>query len=478
LSSYPDKWKRFLIVAVGVFMSTLDSSMVNIALPSIMRHFRSPMHDTQWVVLSYLLTITATLLFWGHLGDRFGRGRVYGAGMSIFALGSLSCALSPNLTSLIAMRFVQALGAAMMMATGPAIIRNSFPPEQLGRSLGLVGVSVSLGLMSGPGLGGLLIQWFSWRSLFYLTVPIGLLFCLLAARYLPRRESTTGAIAPIDWSGSLLLAAGLCLITLLLTGLTDRTWSKSAILLTTLPIPPLLFWFITIERNSPHPLLPLDVFGDRYFRLGIISAVLSFTTLFSAIILTPFYLDRVRQMSPAATGLIMMALPAAIMLMSPLAGWLSDHLDKSRLATLGLLISSTGLFLLSATGADTNLSTFTAYLALLGGGQALFLSPNSAAVLAHCPRKRTGTTAALLATARNLGMLLGIALATLIFTMIFSHLTGGLDLKDFRPDQTLAFLAAWRGTMLVAGGIGIVGILASGLRGKSPAGVFPADTAG
>jgi MFS family permease len=166
------------------------------------------------------------------------------------------------------------------------------------------------------------------------------------------------------------------------------------------------------------------------------------------------------------------------MLMSPLAGWLSDHLDKSRLATLGLLISSTGLFLLSATGADTNLSTFTAYLALLGGGQALFLSPNSAAVLAHCPRKRTGTTAALLATARNLGMLLGIALATLIFTMIFSHLTGGLDLKDFRPDQTLAFLAAWRGTMLVAGGIGIVGILASGLRGKSPDGVFPADTAG
>jgi len=457
-------------------MSTLDSSMVNIALPTIMRYFKSPMHDTQWVVLAYLLTITATLLFWGHLGDRFGRGRVYGAGMLIFALGSLTCALSPSLPSLIAMRFAQALGAAMMMATGPAIIRDSFPPEQLGRSLGLVGVSVSLGLMSGPGLGGLLIQWLSWRALFYLTVPIGLLFCLLSARYLPRQGVASGETTRIDWSGSLLLAATLCLFTLMLTGLTDRSWSPTAILLTTLPIPPLLFRFIATERNSRHPLLPLDIFGDRYFRLGIVSAVLSFTTLFSAIILTPFYLDRVRQMAPAATGLIMMAIPATIMLMSPLAGYLSDHLDKSWLATLGLLISSSGLFLLSAIGPDAVLSTFTAYLALLGCGQSLFLSPNSAAVLAHCPRNRTGTAAALLATARNLGMLLGIALATLVFTIIFSRFTGGLDLKDFRPAQTPAFLAAWRGTMLTAGGFGIMGIFTSGLRGKSPGSALPADS--
>ncbi len=464
-----------MIVAVGVFMSTLDSSMVNIALPSIMRHFHSPMHDTQWVVLAYLLTITASLLFWGHLGDRFGRGRVYGVGMMIFALGSLACALSPNLPSLIVMRFAQALGAAMMMATGPAIIRDSFPPEQLGRSLGLVGVSVSLGLMSGPGLGGLLIQWLSWRALFYLTVPIGLVFCLLAVRYLPRPAASTTASAPIDWSGTTLLAAILCLFTLMLTGFSDRSWSATAILLTTLPIPPLLFRFITIEQRSPHPLLPLDVFGDRYFRLGIVSAVLSFTTLFSAIILTPFYLDQVRQMPPAAIGLIMMAIPASIMLMSPLAGWLSDHLDKSRLATLGLLVSSSGLFLLSATGPDTSLSTFTVHLALLGSGQSLFLSPNSAAVLAHSPRNRTGTAAALLATARNLGMLLGIALATLVFTMIFSRLTGGLDLKDFRPAQTLDFLAAWRGTMLTAGGVGIAGILTSGLRGETPGTALPAD---
>jgi MFS family permease len=362
-----------------------------------------------------------------------------------------------------------------MMATGPAIIQDSFPPEQLGRSLGLVGVSVSLGLMSGPGLGGLLIQWLSWRALFYLTVPIGLLFSLLAVRYLPRLGAgSTTAAAPIDWSGSLLLAATLCLFTLMLTGLTDRSWTTAAILLTILPLPPLLYRFIATERNSPHPLLPLDVFGDRYFRLGIVSVVLSFTTLFSAIILTPFYLDRVRQMSPAATGLIMMAIPATIMLMSPLAGYLSDHLDKSRLATLGLLISSAGLFLLSATGPEANLSTFTVHLALLGCGQSIFLSPNSAAVLAHCPRNRTGTAAALLATARNLGMLLGIALATLVFTIIFSRHTGGLDLKDFTADQTLAFLAAWRGSMLTAGGIGVLGILASGLRGQSPGRVIPA----
>ncbi len=464
LTEYPDKWKRFLIVAVGVFMSTLDSSMVNIALPTIMHHFRSPMPATQWVVLAYLLTITASLLFWGHLGDRVGRGRIYALGMLIFAGGSLACALAPGLALLVASRFGQALGAAMMMSTGPAIIRDSFPPEQLGRSLGLVGIAVSLGLMSGPGLGGLLIQWFSWRALFYITVPFGVIFCGLAARYLPRVRPA-GPAEAIDWTGSVLLAATLSLGTLMLTGLSDHSWSPVAILLTILATPPLLAWFLASERRTRAPILPLDLFADRYFFMGVASATLSFATLFAAIILAPFYLERLRQLAPAHTGLIMMAIPATIMLVSPLAGWLSDHRSKTGLATLGLAIASLGMFLLAATTAATTLAAFTARLALLGIGQSLFLSPNSAAVLAHSPRSRTGTASALLATGRNLGMMLGIALATLAFTKIFRHATAGLDLMDYQPGDAGAFLTAWRGTMLGGGMIGLAGMLASWLRG-------------
>ncbi|HSH12644.1 MAG TPA: MFS transporter, partial [Desulfurivibrionaceae bacterium] len=337
-------------------MSTLDSSMVNIALPTVMRHFHSPMHATEWVVLSYLLTITATLLFWGHLGDRLGRGRVYGAGMVIFALGSLSCALAPGLASLVLARFGQGLGAAMMMATGPAIIRDSFPPEQLGRTLGLVGMAVSLGLMSGPALGGLLIQFFSWRALFYLTVPIGLLFSFLAFRYLPRQRNAGGVA--IDWLGSLLLAFSLCLFTLLLTRLADGG-SRATLIFLAAPIPPLLAGFLVVERRVRHPLLPLEIFADRFFCLGIASAALSFVNLFGAILLIPFYLDRLRGMAPADIGLVMMAIPAAIMLMSPLAGWLSDRLDRGGLATVGLLLSAAAMFLLAASGPETDLASLT-----------------------------------------------------------------------------------------------------------------------
>jgi EmrB/QacA subfamily drug resistance transporter len=464
LEHYPDKWQKFLIVAVGVFMSTLDSSMVNIALPTLMRHFHSPMHDTEWVVLAYLLSTTASLLFWGHLGDRLGRGRVYGTGMLIFAIGSLSCAISPGLSSLVIARFAQGLGAAMMMATGPAIIRDSFPPEQLGRALGLLGIAVSLGLMSGPGLGGLLIQFFSWRALFYLTVPIGLLFSILAVRYLPMHRSSRGA--PIDWLGSVILAAILCLFSLLLTRLADNG-SRAPLIFLTIPIPFLLAGFLAIEKQVKHPLLPLDIFADRFFCLGIVSAALSFASLFGAIILTPFYLDHLRGMAPSDIGLIMMAIPASIMLTSPLAGWLSDLVDRSRLATLGLLCSAIALFLLATTGAETSLTTLTIHLALLGAGQSLFLSPNSAAVLAHTQLHRSGTAAALLAAARNLGMLLGISLATLVFARIFSQQTGGLDLRDYHPDQAEAFLTALRGALIVAAVVGLAGAALSRARGPS-----------
>ncbi|MEN8142268.1 MAG: MFS transporter [Thermodesulfobacteriota bacterium] len=464
MTQYHDKWKKFIIVATGVFMSTLDSSMVNIALPTIMSEFHSPLADTEWVVLVYLLTITSTLLFWGHLADRFGRGRVYGAGMLIFAAGSLTCTISQTLLQLVLSRFGQALGASMMMSTGPAIVRESFPHEQLGRTMGLIGVSVSLGLMSGPTVGGLLIEFFSWRSIFFITVPIGLVFFFLAFRFLPMsRPAGDGAI---DWPGAVIWGTILCAVTFSLTHLTETSWSLPTLITLLIAAGVLFHVFLHLERKTLHPLLPLDLFSSRYFSMGIISAVLSFTTLFAAIILPPFYLDRIRGMSPSLTGLVMMAVPASIMLTSPLAGWLADHLEKRLIATAGLLISSAGIFLLSTTTQTTAITVISLHLAMAGCGQALFLSPNSAAVLGSTTTSRAGSAAAILATSRNLGMLLGIALATLVFTIIFSSRTPGLDMKDFRPEYVEEFIAAFSGALQVAATVGLAGALASWLRGR------------
>jgi len=465
LEKYRNKWLKFMIVATGVFMSTLDSSMVNIALPVIMSAFRSPLAATQWVVLVYLLTITSTLLFWGHLADRFGRGPLYGAGMFLFAVGSLACAFSPTLAILILSRFWQALGASMMMAIGPAIIQESFPREQLGRTLGMVGVAVSLGLMSGPSLGGLLLEFFPWRTLFFITVPIGLIFSFMAAKFLTL-DRPVAARTVIDWPGALTWAMTLCMITIALTMTTSGSRPLSTVFVVILAAVAPLLMFVRIEQRKTHPLLPLDLFRQKFLSLGIISAVLSFTTLFAAIMLTPFYLVRLQGLPPSMTGLIMMSIPVSIMLTSPLAGWLSDHLERRIIASSGLLLACCGIFLLAFLPADASAVSIACRLVLLGCGQAMFLSPNSAAVLSSVDPSRAGSASALLATARNLGMLLGIAQATLVYSLVFARLTGGLDMKDFQPEYTSHFMVAFKYALLVATATGLAGVLSSWYRGK------------
>lgn len=465
VSSPANKWPTFLIVATGVFMSTLDSSMVNIALPFIMKDFHSSLSDTQWVVMVYLLTITASLLFWGHLSDRLGRGKIYTFGLLIFGLGSLACAYAPVLTFLVVARFFQALGAAMMMAAGPAIIKETFPREQLGRGLGLIGMAVSLGLMSGPSLGGFLLELASWRVLFFITVPLGLVFAFLAIRILPGpARHYTG---PLDWLGSLTWATALVLLCLTLTHASSASWSATRLLLTGGAGAGALYCFIAIEARLPHPLLAMSLFRNRHFSLAMVSAVLSFMVLFAVILLTPFHLDRVLGLPPSRIGLVMLAIPSSILVVSPLAGWLSDYVGARFLSTLGLSVSTLGVFLLSTIQAATPPLIIAGQLMLLGLGQALFLSPNSASVLSQVEAGKAGAAAALLATARNLGMLLGIAQATLLFSLFFRGLTSGLDLRDFRPEHTAAFLTALHGALLGAALTGLLGTAASWLRGNS-----------
>ncbi|MDH5524849.1 MAG: MFS transporter [Desulfobulbaceae bacterium] len=460
-----NKWLTFLIVAMGVFMSTLDSSMVNIALPTIMKDFHSSLKNTEWVVMIYLLTITASLLFWGHLSDRLGRSKIYTSGMLTFGLGSLACAYSPSLLILIFSRLVQALGAAMMMATGPAIIKETFPKEQLGRGLGLIGVAVSLGLMSGPSLGGVLLEFYSWHALFLITVPIGLVFAVLAFNHLPGPVKHFSS--PLDWLGALSWAAALILFSMAITHATAVDWSAAKLVTAFILGGLALACFIKIETMVPHPLLHLELFKKRYFSMAILSATLSFAVLFAVIMLTPFYLDRILQLPPSQIGLVMLAIPSSILVVGPVAGWLSDYVGARLLTTLGLAVATCGVFLLTRLEPTSTPLDIAARLVMLGFGQAMFLSPNSASILAKAGKTQAGAASALLATARNLGMLLGIAQAALLFSLYFGSLTNGLDMKDFTGNHTDAFMVALKNAFCGAGITGIIGVIASLLRGNS-----------
>lgn len=452
------------MVASGVFLSTLDSSMMNIALPAIMQEFHSPLHKTEWVVMIYLLTTSSTLLFWGHISDRLGRGRFYGIGFLLFGIGSGLCALAGSLNILLSTRFLQALGAAIMMANGPAIIRQTFPPDKLGRGMGFIGIPVSLGLMSGPVLGGYLIEIFSWRALFFLSLPASFCFALLSQFVLPPSTSAGESKNHYDWAGAFLWSFLLFTASITLTHAVSSQlpWQLSAFMICC-AIPAFLL-FIKIEARAVEPVLPLSFLKKRFFLIGVTCALLSFLLLFSALILIPFYLDLVLGFSPSKTGIVMTVIPLSAMVAAPIAGWLSDTLGARILSTLGLLFSTSGLLLLATLTPDMQSNEVSARLIFLGLGQAIFLSPNSASVLSKTTAKNSGTAAALLATARNLGMMLGVALAGLFFSFFFKKLTGGLELKQYSIEHAVPFCQALRNSFLLISLIGFGAVFLSWQR--------------
>lgn len=460
-------WPVFFLVAVGVFLSTMDSSMINVALPSIMRSFGSSLPQTEWVVLMYLLTITVSLLFWGRVADRIGLGCIYLSGMFVFSIASVACYLSATLAQLIAFRFLQAIGAAMMMATGPAIIKMVFPLGQLGKALGLIGVATSVGLMAGPVISGILIHSYSWREIFLVTVPVSLLasiggWWLLRPFFSKSRGEKQ--LYPFDWPG-MILWSGMVSMSVLLS--THHTGVPAEIVFA--EVLACLFFFLLLvktELSKRYPLFPLSLFRNHSYAIAIFCAALSFAVLFVVLILMPFYLDYVLGLSSKKIGLVMMAVPISVFFVAPISGYFYDRIGARFLTTSGLIIAACGLLLLCFLSAESTAFDVAWRLAVLGCGQALFLAPNSATVLENVRPDQTGVSSGMLATARNLGMLSGVSLAGLLFGMIFSKLTGGLDLRQYSPDQVQNFIYALKLTFSVTAAFSIFGAVLSSLRGK------------
>lgn len=459
-----ERWLILAMVMTGVFLSTMDSGMMNVALPTILRAFSLHLEEAELAVSIYLATITVTLVFWGCLGDSWGRGKIYLYGVSIFAIGLVLCFAAPNFRLLLASRFVQALGAAMMMATGPALVKTAFPATHLGRSLGLVGIATACGLLSGPLVSGLLLQYASWRMVFVVSLPVCLLLLLGGFGFgLHRiRESTAGAMADFDWLGSCCWVALVLLLLSLLHRL-DRLWSLTSVLLISLFL--LLFWlFLRLEAKAASPILPLQLLRQRYYWVAVLTAALSFATLFIVLVATPFYLTYVPQLSAKEVGAVMTAVPAMLILLSPLSGWLYDRIGARYLTTAGLGLCCLALLGLSSLNAESGPGEVALFLALLGAGQSVFLTPNSASVLSQVEVAWTGITAGILATARNFGMVIGATLAASLLSWWFAFFSGGVKLADFAPGNLNAFVLAVKSTFLIAACLALLGGVLSARR--------------
>lgn len=464
----PGRWQVFFLVAVGIFMATLDGSIVNIAVPTIMRELQASVAAVQWVVMIYLLIVTSLLLSFGRLSDIHGRRRIYGLGLTLFAAGSLCCSLAGSIFWLIAARLFQGLGAAMIMACTPALIVDTFPVEERGKALGLIGSVVASGLTTGPVLGGLLLHFFSWRVIFLINIPIGLVTALLVFSLLKGGHADVTRRESFDWPGAVMLA--LCLGPFLLIVTHGYEWgyfSRPILLLAATSLAGTV-GLVLVEQRTPHPILAGDLFRIRLFVLPILAAIVIFASLFSLVFLMPFYLLNPAGFAIDRAGYLMATIFVFLFVVSPLSGTLSDRIGSRLLCTGGTAIVAIALYLLALLPAGATVFAIVWRLALAGVGMAVFIPPNSATAMNSVPPPRRGVASATVAAARNLGMVLGVALSGAMFNSTFQRMNHGVGLKLYRPALEAVFMKSFHTAMLAGVTIAVGGVLISYLRGPEP----------
>jgi MFS family permease len=443
------RWQVLVLVMSGVFLSTMDSGMINVALPTIMRSLNLSLEYAEFIVTFYLLTITVSLVFWGQLGDRLGRGKVYLAGMLLFSLGGMACYFAATYGLLLLSRFFQALGASMMMASGPALIKMVFPTRYLGRSLGLVGVATACGLLTGPVVSGFILGISSWQSIFLVTLPVSIPALLIGRVYLLGRmpTQTINVVRPFDWQGSCcwVVMAILCVWVFHRVDILLNPFNITLFLL----LVGLVFVFIRLEKRAEFPIVPIGLFRERYYWVAVLTAAISFAALFAVLVLVPFYLEYILLLPVEQVGKVMMAVPATLIILSPGSGRLYDKIGARFLTSAGMGISTLALVSLAWLSPESTPAEVMGKLALLGAGQSVFLSPNSASVLSRVGEEHSGVTAGILATARNFGMVTGATLAAALFAWWFAFYSGGGQLAEYSAADNTAFLLALRATFLM-----------------------------
>ncbi|MFE4104950.1 MFS transporter [Almyronema epifaneia] len=411
------RWWVMLGIGLGVLMFTLDTSIVNVALPTFVRVFETQFSTVQWVVLSYLLVINALVLGAARWGDLIGKKPLYLGGLVVFTISSGLCGLSPSVGWLIAFRSLQGAGAVMISALGAAIITEIFPRQERGRALGIIGAVVSLGIALGPTVGGLLLDWTGWRMIFWVNLPVGLFASLVIARSLPSVSQPTQH-QRFDWLGALLLTGVLIAFSVGMTEGQEQGFDQLlpwALLVITVVG---LLLFLWVETKTPNPIVDLALFRNQYFSLSLLAGVLVFIVIAGTIFILPFYLELVLGYRPRHVGLLLAVSPVLGGLVAPLSGYLSDRLGSRPISLMGLGLMTVGSLLISTFGAELTDWGYIWRVAPFGVGLGMFQSPNNSAIMGEAPPERIGIASGLLSLSRTLGQTTGLSLMATLFALV------------------------------------------------------------
>ena len=458
---YKNRMLILFNVVLMTFMACLDGSVVNVALPVMSQKLSVTMESISWVVTVYLITIAATILIFGRLGDIKGKTRVFQFGIILFTLGSLLCGLANSLPILVIARVVQAVGAAGAMATSQGIIAQVFPANERGKALGIVGTVVALGSMIGPPLGGFIIEYFHWEYIFLINVPIGIFTYILGLKTLPKSENH--GEERLDKKGAFLFTiAVVALFASLIIG-GEIGYSQLAIVAGFIVAAVSLTMFIQVEKRLEAPLLQLRIFENTLFSLSIFCGFISFISISCQSIIQPFYLQYVMKLPPGMTGMVMMTFPLILSVVAPLSGYLSDKIGSEFLTLLGLVLTSTGLFLMSTLNEHSALPTLIVFVVIMSIGNGLFQSPNNSLIMSTVPRNMLGIAGSINALIRNIGMVFGISLSTiLLYDRMSSKL--GYHVANYVPGREDAFIYGMRGVYISAAVICALGALLTAYR--------------
>ena len=470
------KWKALVTVAMGSMMATVDASITNIAFPILTETFHTELTTVMWVTVAYILVSTSSMLVLGKIGDLVGRKRIYSLGMGIFTVGLVACSLSQSIGGLIIYRILQAVGAAMCISCGTAIVTEAFPLSELGKSLGLLGIAVSLGFVIGPVVGGFLLHWLDWRSIFYVRTPLSFMVFVLALILL-RKDEKKAEMVSLDLLGTLTSSLG---IFSLVFGMSQirNSGLKSSIVLLLIGLGILfLGFFVLIERRARDPIVDLSLFKNRLFSRASLGLFLIFVSAPPYILIMPFYLLHGLGWSASQAGLLLAVHSMATIIFGPISGWLSDRFGPSWFAIIGASATTIAYFFMRTFDLHTPVSGTVPVLILLGVGIGMFQPPNNSTIMGATPRDRLGTASALIATLRQVGISLGMALAGTLFAtrrIIYQEelIKKGAELEAI---TSLSIPPAFHDVLLVSAFLGFAVVILSLFRVKENSVTDPPD---
>ena len=446
-------------LCLAMLMPSLDTSVANAGLPAMAEAFGASFQDVQWIVLTYLLAITTLIVSAGRLGDTLGRRPLFLAGITIFTVASLLCGVAPTLGLLLVARAVQGIGAAIMMALAVAIVGDTVPKEQTGRAMGLLGTMSAAGTTLGPSLGGLLITWLGWSTIFLVNVPVGMLTIALAYRHVPLDRQRSGVERPgFDIVGTWLLALTLAAYALAMTLGGGHFGALNAVLLSAAACGVALF--VLVETRTASPLIRVAIFRDPVLGPGLAMSALVSTVVMSTLVVGPFYLARALGLSAVSVGLVLSTGPLVAALTGVLAGRIVDRVGANRMTVAGLVGMTCGASALFMLPATFGVIGYVAPIVVMTASYALFQAANNTVIMTAVGPDQRGVVAGMLGLSRNLGLITGASFMGAVFTLASTS----VDIAAARPE---AVASGMRFTFGVAA-ILIVVALAIAARSRTP----------